>query len=142
MHHVSGSSAHGEAPALGEVIGRPRLIRLNPCARFKTRGNAALAFQLESDRPEEVKEVALKTVLELSDFTGSEHQSGFGDRRRGDGPDDGLLPPGSHGDSGDRRGEVDSWMKRGSGIGASRKGAASLEHWQQWAPSCRTSPTS
>ncbi|MBN1234630.1 MAG: DUF1743 domain-containing protein [Methanotrichaceae archaeon] len=55
---------------LGELVGRPKLIRLNPCARYKTRGNAALAFQLESDRPEEVMDLALKTVLELSDFSG------------------------------------------------------------------------
>ncbi len=31
-------------------------------------------------------------------------------------------------------------MMKESGIGASRKGAASLEHWQQWARICRTSP--
>ncbi len=62
---------------LGVVLGLPRLIRLNPCARFKTRGNAALAFQLESDRPDEVKEVALKTVLELSDFAGANTNPGL-----------------------------------------------------------------
>ncbi|HOV52654.1 MAG TPA: DUF1743 domain-containing protein, partial [Methanothrix sp.] len=54
----------------GKISGLPRLIRLNPCARFKTRGNAALAFALESDRPQKVKEIALKAVLELSDFSG------------------------------------------------------------------------
>ncbi len=62
---------------VGEVVGSPRLIRLNPCARYKTRGNAALAFELESDRPEEVKEIALKTVLELSDFSGSNTNPGL-----------------------------------------------------------------
>lgn len=61
----------------GVVLGLPRLIRLNPCARFKTRGNAALAFQLESDRPEMVREVAQKTVLELSDFAGSNTNPGL-----------------------------------------------------------------
>ena len=61
----------------GEVVGLPRLIRLNPCARFKTRGNAALAFRLESDRPEMVKEVALKTVQELSDFSGANTNPGL-----------------------------------------------------------------
>ncbi|MDD1732124.1 MAG: hypothetical protein CG440_1570, partial [Methanosaeta sp. NSM2] len=40
---------------LGDVVGWPRLIRLNPCARFKTRGNAALAFQIESERVDEVR---------------------------------------------------------------------------------------
>lgn len=56
--------------SLGDIKGLPMLVRLNPCARFKTRGNAALAFELESDRPEEVKETALQAVLELSDFSG------------------------------------------------------------------------
>ena len=62
---------------LGEIVGRPKLIRLNPCARYKTRGNAALAFQLESDRPEDVKDVASKTVLELSDFSGMNTNPGL-----------------------------------------------------------------
>ncbi len=62
---------------LGEMVGLPRLIRLNPCARYKTRGNAALAFELKSDRPEEVKAEALKAVLELSDFSGSNTNPGL-----------------------------------------------------------------
>jgi len=61
----------------GEIKGLPMLVRLNPCARFKTRGNAALAFELESDRPEEVKETALQTVLELSDFSGANTNPGL-----------------------------------------------------------------
>jgi len=55
---------------LGEIKGLPRLIRLNPCARFKTRGNAAVSFELESDRPDDVKKVAIQAVLEFSDFSG------------------------------------------------------------------------
>jgi len=62
---------------LGEIVGRPKLIRLNPCARYKTRGNAALSFQLESDRPDEVRELALKTLLELSDFSGTNTNPGL-----------------------------------------------------------------
>lgn len=62
---------------LGEIRGLPRLIRLNPCARYKTRGNAALAFELESERTEEVKKTALKTVLELSDLSGSNTNPGL-----------------------------------------------------------------
>jgi len=61
----------------GKIIGLPRLIRLNPCARFKTRGNAALAFALESDRPQRVREIALKAVLELSDFSGANTNPGL-----------------------------------------------------------------
>ncbi|MCX6677162.1 MAG: tRNA(Ile)(2)-agmatinylcytidine synthase [Methanothrix sp.] len=62
---------------LGKIVGRPKLIRLNPCARYKTRGNAALAFELESDRQEEVREMALKTLLELSDFSGMNTNPGL-----------------------------------------------------------------
>jgi len=62
---------------LGEMVGRPRLIRLNPCARYKTRGNAALAFQIESERADEVKDTALKTLLELSDFSGANTNPGL-----------------------------------------------------------------
>lgn len=62
---------------LGEVKGFPKLIRLNPCARFKTRGNAAISFELESDRSEEVRETALETVLELSDFSGENTNPGL-----------------------------------------------------------------
>lgn len=62
---------------LGEVKGFPKLIRLNPCARFKTRGNAAISFELESDRPEEVRETALEAVLELSDFSGENTNPGL-----------------------------------------------------------------
>jgi tRNA(Ile2)-agmatinylcytidine synthase len=62
---------------LGDVVGWPRLIRLNPCARFKTRGNAALAFQIESDRVDEVRDRALKTLLQLSDFSGANTNPGL-----------------------------------------------------------------
>ena len=62
---------------LGEIVGRPRLIRLNPCARFKTRGNAALAFQIESQRAGEVKDTALKTLLQLSDLSGANTNPGL-----------------------------------------------------------------
>jgi tRNA(Ile2)-agmatinylcytidine synthase len=62
---------------LGELRGLPRLVRLNPCAQFKTRGNAAIAFQFESDRPYEVREVALDTVKELSDLEGENTNPGL-----------------------------------------------------------------
>jgi len=62
---------------LGKVKGLPKLIRLNPCARFKTRGNAAISFELESDRPDDVKEVAVQAVLELSDFAGENTNPGL-----------------------------------------------------------------
>ncbi len=62
---------------LGKIIGLPRLIRLNPCAQFKTRGNAAIAFELETNHPEASKELALKTVLELSDLSGENTNPGL-----------------------------------------------------------------
>jgi tRNA(Ile2)-agmatinylcytidine synthase len=62
---------------LGDIVGFPKLIRLNPCARYKTRGNAAIAIELESDCPEEVRDAALKTVQELSDFSGMNTNPGL-----------------------------------------------------------------
>jgi tRNA(Ile2)-agmatinylcytidine synthase len=62
---------------LGEIVGLPKLIRLNPCARYKTRGNAALSFELQSDRLQAVKDLASKTVLELSDLSGANTNPGL-----------------------------------------------------------------
>ena len=45
------------------ISGYPKLIRLNPFARFKTRGNGATSFKLELKSLEEVDEVK-KLVLE------------------------------------------------------------------------------
>jgi len=63
--------------SLGEIKGLPRLVRLNPCVQFKTRGNAAIAFTFETDQPEKAKEVALKTLMELSDFSGPKTNPGL-----------------------------------------------------------------
>ncbi len=62
---------------IGEIKGLPSLVRLNPCVQFKTRGNAAIAFSLDTDRLEETKEVALKTLMELSDFSGPKTNPGL-----------------------------------------------------------------
>ncbi|MHC1631512.1 MAG: TiaS agmantine-binding domain-containing protein [Methanotrichaceae archaeon] len=62
---------------LGEIVGIPRLIRLNPCVQFKTRGNAAIAFSLKTELPEEAKEIALRTLIELSDFSGKNTNPGL-----------------------------------------------------------------
>ncbi|WP_048191501.1 tRNA(Ile)(2)-agmatinylcytidine synthase [Methanobacterium sp. SMA-27] len=51
------------------ITGHPRLIRLNPFARFKTRGNGATSFKLELKslkEAEEVKKIVLENVQELS----------------------------------------------------------------------------
>ena len=69
-----------ERLSLWEIRGLPKLIRLNPCAQFKTRGNAALAFELrqsvqrgQGDWPSDVSGA-------LRPF-GREHQPWAGDSR-------------------------------------------------------------
>jgi tRNA(Ile2)-agmatinylcytidine synthase len=51
------------------ITGYPLLIRLNPFARFKTRGNGATSFKLELKslkEVDEVKKIVLENVQELS----------------------------------------------------------------------------
>jgi len=62
---------------LGQVLGMPKLVRLNPCAQFKTRGNAAIAFQVETDKPDQVRDLCLSTVLEFSDLKGRNTNPGL-----------------------------------------------------------------
>ena len=53
------------------IIGYPRLIRLNPFARFRTRGNGGLSFQLNVESEEDikkVKEIVLKNVEKFSEL--------------------------------------------------------------------------
>lgn len=51
------------------LIGCPRLIRLNPFARFKTRGNGGVAFKiLNDDKVETAKKIVLKEVENLAMF--------------------------------------------------------------------------
>jgi tRNA(Ile2)-agmatinylcytidine synthase len=52
-----------------EIEGHPRLIRLNPFARFKTRGNGSVSFKLiinSSDDVEKAKKIILNKVKQLS----------------------------------------------------------------------------
>lgn len=54
-----------------EIAGYPRLIRLNPFARFKTRGNGAVSFKLIVDSPskkDEAKTIILDAVKSLSEM--------------------------------------------------------------------------
>lgn len=49
------------------IIGFPRLIRLNPFARFKTRGNGAVSFKiLNDDKVQIAKDIILEEVKNLS----------------------------------------------------------------------------
>lgn len=49
-------------------IGEARIVRLNPNVTFKTRGNAAICLEVRGD-PEEVFNIACRTVEELADFS-------------------------------------------------------------------------
>ena len=54
-----------------KLIDHPRLIRLNPFARFKTRGNGAISFKVtvkNEDETKKVKDIVLKMVEELSEL--------------------------------------------------------------------------
>lgn len=52
-----------------EIIGYPRLIRLNPFARFKTRGNGGVSFKIENDEKATLaREIVLSEVEKLSMF--------------------------------------------------------------------------
>ena len=52
-----------------ELLDYPRLIRLNPFARFKTRGNGGISFKIENnDNADLAKEIVLREVEKLSMF--------------------------------------------------------------------------
>ncbi|MHC1636064.1 MAG: TiaS agmantine-binding domain-containing protein [Candidatus Methanospirareceae archaeon] len=56
-----------ELKKYGEVS-IPRLVRLNPCIPFKTRGNGATSFAIDTDEEESVKEEVMRVVRELADL--------------------------------------------------------------------------
>ncbi|MDW8022027.1 MAG: tRNA(Ile)(2)-agmatinylcytidine synthase [Nitrososphaerota archaeon] len=51
-----------------EVMGYPRLIRLNPNCPYKTRGNAAVALKLDASDLDLVKRLTIKVVEEYSEL--------------------------------------------------------------------------
>ncbi len=52
-----------------ELLDYPRLIRLNPFARFKTRGNGGVSFKIENDdKANLAKKIVLEEVEKLSMF--------------------------------------------------------------------------
>ncbi|WP_296888122.1 tRNA(Ile)(2)-agmatinylcytidine synthase [uncultured Methanobrevibacter sp.] len=52
-----------------DIVGYPRLIRLNPFARFKTRGNGGVSFKIINDEKVDLaKEIVLDEVSKLSMF--------------------------------------------------------------------------
>ncbi len=50
------------------IIGLPRLIRLNPNIPFKTRGNGALSFLVETDDLGEVVDIVNEIILEYAEL--------------------------------------------------------------------------
>lgn len=62
----------------GEVS-TPRLVRLNPCIPFKTRGNGAVSFELTvaTGKEETVKELVKSRVSELSELEEEETNPGI-----------------------------------------------------------------
>ncbi|MCS7126409.1 MAG: tRNA(Ile)(2)-agmatinylcytidine synthase [Aigarchaeota archaeon] len=50
------------------LVGYPRLVRLNPNCPYKTRGNAAIALAVESDRFDVLEDVVIKTVEEYAEL--------------------------------------------------------------------------
>ena len=53
-------------------VSTPRLVRLNPCIPFKTRGNGAVSFEIKTttnvEREAEIKEIIRTQVSELSEL--------------------------------------------------------------------------
>lgn len=56
-----------ELGPLARVIPYPRLVRLNPNVPFKTRGNAAVCLEIETDSPEDAFAEISEEVSRLSD---------------------------------------------------------------------------
>jgi len=57
-----------ELQQYGTVIGDPLLIRLNPTIPYKTRGNASIAIQLDTDRPDAVMEHVTSRIESLAEM--------------------------------------------------------------------------
>lgn len=55
---------------LGDIRGLPHLIRLNPNIKFKTRGNAALALEIDAypDSEEQIMTTAISLVEDMADM--------------------------------------------------------------------------
>ncbi|MBP2030567.1 tRNA(Ile2)-agmatinylcytidine synthase [Methanohalophilus levihalophilus] len=57
-----------ELQQYGKITNEPLLIRLNPTIPYKTRGNAAVALQIETERPEEVISHVIERVEDFAQF--------------------------------------------------------------------------
>lgn len=53
---------------VAKVLGLPRLIRLNPTIPFKTRGNGAVSFLLETEDLKETVDIVSEVILEFAEL--------------------------------------------------------------------------
>ncbi len=53
---------------IGEIVGLPRLIRLNPTIPYKTRGNGAVSFLVDVDDTDELVDVINEVILEYAEL--------------------------------------------------------------------------
>ncbi|MCS7130134.1 MAG: tRNA(Ile)(2)-agmatinylcytidine synthase [Archaeoglobaceae archaeon] len=53
---------------IGEILGFPRIIRLNPTIPFKTRGNGAVSFLAELEDLDKAMEIAERTVNDYAEL--------------------------------------------------------------------------
>lgn len=54
----------------GDIVDHPKLIRLNPNIRYKTRGNGAIAIQIHANEGQEsqIEDIVVSTVEEMAEF--------------------------------------------------------------------------
>ena len=64
------------------LIGFPRLIRLNPTIPYKTRGNGAVSFMIETENPRRVIDVVNEKILELAEMDDADPGAVFVDAER------------------------------------------------------------
>ena len=57
-----------ELQAYGSIIGLPILMRLNPTIPYKTRGNASVAININTDHPQKVMEHVISRIESLAEM--------------------------------------------------------------------------
>ena len=60
-----------------QIIGHPRLVRLNPNIPWKTRGNGAVSINLENGDPKKIKEIIEEFIDKYARFDDKKTNPGF-----------------------------------------------------------------
>lgn len=60
-----------------QIIGHPRLVRLNPNIPWKTRGNGAVSINLENGDPKKIKEIVEEFIDKYARFDDKKTNPGF-----------------------------------------------------------------